>query len=120
MLPLVSLRKNHKQEISSVLQKGYQGILAEFFNEDGTFKEDAASKVAFLKYGADAYKELLNRKTKKAKAEAKTEAVEEIVSRGAEKKTTTTKVRKEDEFTEEKAKEIAKYLTGSNTINRTF
>ncbi len=108
----VNVQDKHSQEIARVLQGGQRAVLDMFFNEDGTYKSDAAAKVAFLNHAPDAYKELVSRVTVKAEKQAKTKAIETFVEKGGEHKAATTKVRDGKEMTMETATEYAKRLVG--------
>jgi hypothetical protein len=111
----VELQDTHKKDIGKVLDGGYNSILGMFFNEDGTYKDDAASKVAFLKYAPDAYKELVKKVTTKAKVEATTEATEDFVAKAADKSPSKTKVRSNTETSQEEAERIAREMLGITT-----
>lgn len=70
---------SHFKQIEKVLKSG--DIDSLFFNNDSTYKADAAEKIAFMLYGKDELLRVRNSTAKKSKSET----LEEVVSRGADK-----------------------------------
>ena len=70
---------SHFKQIEKVLKSG--DIDSLFFNNDSTYKADAAEKIAFMLYGKDELLRVRNLTAKKSKSET----LEEVVSRGADK-----------------------------------
>lgn len=71
------------KNVHKILNDGAQGILSLFMNKDGTFKKDAADKLAKFEYYDDAIaklKEFVKKRTK-------TEVVEDVLTRGSKEKT---------------------------------
>lgn len=70
---------NHLTEIKRVLDSGEINNL--FYTETGVYKQDAAEKLAFLLFGKEELSKVMN----KASKEGKSEALKDVVSRGADK-----------------------------------
>ena len=71
-------RKSTK-EVENILLSG--AINDVFFNKDGTYKVDAAKKIAYVLFGDNE----IVRKESKARAKAQTEALQDVISRGADR-----------------------------------
>jgi len=67
------------KEIESVMVGGTVGDL--LFNKDGTYKSDAAKKIAFILYGDNEIK----KREAKAKVSATNDSLQDVISRGSDK-----------------------------------
>tara|TARA_Y100000814_G_scaffold96598_2_gene66897 strand:+ start:6982 stop:8205 length:1224 start_codon:yes stop_codon:yes gene_type:complete len=70
---------SHLSEIKRVLDSGEINNL--FYTETGVYKQDAAEKLAFLLFGKEELSKVMN----KASKEGKSEALKDVVSRGADR-----------------------------------
>jgi hypothetical protein len=71
-----------KLRVSKIMEKGVQGIMELYFNEDGSYKKEAAELVALNLFGKDSIKfqrELLSKKIEK---KVETKINEQLLSRG--------------------------------------
>ena len=71
-----------KTRISQIMEKGQNGILSLYFNEDGSYKKEAAELVALNLFGRDSIKYQRDLLTKQIKSKVETEVNTQILSRG--------------------------------------
>jgi hypothetical protein len=79
----VKLNDNYKTNITKTLNGGFESIASEFFNQDGTWKPDAAEKIMFMKYGKteiEKVKQFIKNRTESS-------VTEQFVTRGNDRPT---------------------------------
>ncbi len=69
------------KDVSQLMEEGPQAIFAELFNDDGSYKEDAATKIAMLKHGFKTMETYM----KIAANQAETEVNETFVAKAPDK-----------------------------------
>jgi hypothetical protein len=75
-----SFNDSNAGHVESILTSGHSALLQLFCKEDGSYRPDAAERIAWLMYGKDAARIL----SKKESSEATTKVVEEMVSRASD------------------------------------
>ena len=100
-----------REDLQRINQRLVTGdIVSEFINKDGTYKKDAAEKLALAMFG----KSVIKNVQEKAKRDAGNKATEEVVGRGNEKMKTSKKMEAQ-QASSTKEKDAVEHLSGMFT-----
>lgn len=74
------INESHTKELKSIASKGQDGVFNMFFNEDGTWKDDALEKFSYVKYAKQNFEKI----EKILEGKIRTKVNSELISRGAD------------------------------------